>query len=65
MKPRPIAGYDRSDEFKILQREINRLKDVLSERGDAEATALLGEKELSVSVTALQGGRFESNRRKF
>lgn len=66
MKPHLPAGHE-GDDLKTLQREIAKLETLIGNHHDAEADKILKEsgKEVSTSVPTLQGGRPESNRRKF
>ena len=66
MKPRTQAG-DQGDDRKELRKELIQAKTKLGELIEAHADKMLKKprKEMPISVTALQGGRPESNRRKF
>lgn len=66
MKPHPPAG-DTSDDQKAIRKELVEAKTVLGKMLDAHADKILKKprKELPSSVPTLQGGRPESNRRKF
>lgn len=66
MKPHRPAG-DTRDDLKAIRGEIVDAKTDLGKAIETEANKLLRKprKELSTSVNALQGGQFESNRRKF
>jgi hypothetical protein len=65
MKPR-LAG-DTDDDRKAIRKELVEAKAMLGKLIDARADKILKKprKELPTSVPALQGGRPESNRRKF
>ena len=66
MKPHVPAG-DPGDDRKAICKELVEAKTMLGELIDARADKILKKprKELPTSVPALQGGRPESNRRKF
>ena len=66
MKPHLPAG-DTGDDRKAMRKEIVEAKTMLGKLHDAIADKILKKpiKDLPTSVPALQGGRPESNRRKF
>jgi hypothetical protein len=66
MKPHVSAG-DLGDDQKAIRKELIEAKTMLGELIDARANKMLKKprKEPPTSVPALQGGRPESNRRKF
>jgi len=66
MKPRLPAG-DTGDDRKAIRKELIEAKAMLGKLIDARTDKILKKprKELPTSVPALQGGRPESNRRKF
>jgi hypothetical protein len=66
MKPHLPAG-DTGDDRKAIRKEIIEVKTMLGKLDDASADKILKKlgKERPTSVPAVQGGRPESNRRKF
>lgn len=66
MKPHLPAG-DTGDDRKAIRKEIIEVKTMLGKLDDARADKILKKprKELPTSVPTVQGGRPESNRRKF
>jgi hypothetical protein len=66
MKSRPPAG-DTSDDQKAMRKELIEAKEMLAKLNSVSADKILKKtkKEEPTSVTALQGGRPESNRRRF
>ena len=66
MKPHLPAG-DTGDDRKAMRKELIEAKTMLGKLISARADKILKKprKELPTSVPALQGGRPESNRRKF
>jgi hypothetical protein len=66
MKPHLSAG-DTGDDRKAMRKELVELRAKLSKLIDTDADKILKKprKETPTSITALQGGRPESNRRKF
>jgi hypothetical protein len=66
MKPHPPAG-DTGDDRKAIRKEIIELKMMIGKLDDARANKILKKprKEQPTSIPTVQGGRPESNRRKF
>ncbi len=66
MRPHQPAG-DMGDDRKATRKDIVDLETRLGEQIDAQADKILKKpkKELAASVRAIQGGQWESNRRKF
>lgn len=64
---RHVQAGDPGDDRKAIRKEIIETKTMLGKLLDARADKILKKprKELPTSVPALQGGRPESNRRKF